>query len=57
MDTSTFAYVVDTFFLLFSAVLIILMAPGFAMLEAGLVQKQKCGSVLTGNVCCMLLLT
>lgn len=50
MDTSTFAYVIDTFFLLFSAVLIILMAPGFAMLEAGLVRSKNVVAVLTGNV-------
>ncbi len=50
MDTSTFSYVIDTFFLLFSAVLIILMAPGFAMLEAGLVRSKNVVAVLTGNV-------
>ncbi len=45
-----FAYVIDSFFLLFSAVLIILMAPGFAMLEAGLVRTKNVVTVLTGNV-------
>ncbi len=44
------AYVIDTFFILFAATLIILMAPGFAMLEAGLVRNKNVVAVLTGNV-------
>lgn len=44
------AYIVNTLFLIFSATLIILMAPGFAMLEAGLVRSKNVVSVLTGNV-------
>ena len=44
------AYIVDTFFIIFCAILIILMAPGFAMLEAGLVRTKNVVSVLTGNV-------
>ncbi|MFY9141737.1 ammonium transporter [Sulfuricurvum sp.] len=47
MDT---AYVIDTFFALFSITLIILMVPGFAMLEAGLVRTKNVSSVLTVNV-------
>jgi Amt family ammonium transporter len=47
MDTS---YVIDTFFTLFSIMLIILMVPGFAMLEAGLVRTKNVSSVLTVNV-------
>ncbi len=43
-------YVINSFFLLFSAVLIILMAPGFALLEAGLVRTKNVVTVLTGNV-------
>ena len=50
MDTLTLPYVIDTFFLLFAAVLIILMVPGFAMLEAGLVRTKNVVAVLTGNV-------
>ncbi|MDD3462029.1 MAG: ammonium transporter [Sulfurospirillaceae bacterium] len=50
MGTIELQYVIDTFFLLFSAVLIILMAPGFAMLEAGLVRTKNVAAVLTGNV-------
>ena len=40
-------YIIDTFFALFSMVLIILMVPGFAMLEAGLVRAKNVTSVLT----------
>lgn len=44
------AYVIDTFFALFAMTLIILMVPGFAMLEAGLVRTKNVTSVLTVNV-------
>jgi len=44
------AYIVNTLFLIFSATLIILMAPGFAMLEAGLVRSKNVVTVLTGNI-------
>lgn len=47
MDT---AYVIDTLFTLFAITLIILMVPGFAMLEAGLVRTKNVSSVLTVNV-------
>jgi len=50
MEATELQYVIDTFFLIFSAVLIIFMAPGFAMLEAGLVRTKNVTSVLTGNV-------
>ena len=50
MEATELQYVIDTFFLIFSAVLIIFMAPGFAMLEAGLVRTKNATSVLTGNV-------
>jgi len=50
MDVSSIQYVIDTFFLLFASVLIILMVPGFAMLEAGLVRSKNVSAVLTGNV-------
>jgi len=50
MELSSIQYVIDTFFLLFASVLIILMVPGFAMLEAGLVRSKNVSSVLTGNV-------
>ncbi len=42
-------YVIDTFFALFAMTLIILMVPGFAMLEAGLVRTKNVTAVLTVN--------
>ena len=50
MEATELQYVIDTFFLIFSAVLIIFMAPGFSMLEAGLVRTKNVTAVLTGNV-------
>ncbi len=49
MDASVFSYVVDTLFALFAMTLIILMVPGFAMLEAGLVRTKNVTAVLTVN--------
>ncbi|RUM56113.1 MAG: ammonium transporter [Nautilia sp.] len=43
------AYILNTFFALFAFVLIILMVPGFAMLEAGLVRSKNVTAVLTTN--------
>jgi len=43
------AWVIDTFFALFAFTLIILMVPGFAMLEAGLVRTKNVSTVLTVN--------
>lgn len=43
------AWVIDTFFALFAFTLIILMVPGFAMLEAGLVRTKNVTAVLTVN--------
>ena len=42
-------YVVDTLFTIFAMTLIILMVPGFAMLEAGLVRTKNVTAVLTVN--------
>jgi Amt family ammonium transporter len=50
MENSDILYIIDTLFIIFSATLIILMAPGFAMLEAGLVRTKNVSTVLTGNV-------
>ena len=50
MGELDFKYVIDTFFALFSMVLIIFMVPGFAMLEAGLVRTKNVTAVLTTNV-------
>ena len=44
-----FSYIIDTFFALFAMTLIILMVPGFAMLEAGLVRTKNVTTVLTVN--------
>ena len=44
-----FAWIIDTFFALFAFTLIILMVPGFAMLEAGLVRTKNVTAVLTVN--------
>jgi len=43
------AYILNTLFSLFAMTLIILMVPGFAMLEAGLVRTKNVTSVLTVN--------
>ena len=43
------SYILDTFFTLFSFVLIIMMVPGFAMFEAGLVRTKNVVAVLTTN--------
>ncbi len=50
MLEADFQYIIDTFFTLFSMVLIIFMVPGFAMLEAGLVRTKNVSSVLTVNM-------
>ena len=50
MLESDFKYIIDTFFALFSMVLIIFMVPGFAMLEAGLVRTKNVTAVLTINM-------
>jgi len=44
------SYILDTFFAIFAMTLIILMVPGFAMLEAGLVRTKNVTAVLTVNV-------
>ena len=43
-------YVIDTLFAIFAMTLIVLMVPGFAMLEAGLVRTKNVSAVLTVNV-------
>lgn len=50
MEITQIKYAIDSLFLIFSAVLIILMVPGFSMLEAGLVRTKNVTAVLTGNV-------
>jgi ammonium transporter, Amt family len=45
-----YGYIINTLFVVFSMTLIILMVPGFAMLEAGIVRTKNVTSVLTVNV-------
>ena len=43
------AYILNTFLLLFSGCLVMLMAAGFAMLESGLVRSKNTTAILTKN--------
>ena len=43
-------YAIDTFYFLVMGVLVMFMAPGFAMLEAGLVRAKNTTEILTKNV-------
>ncbi len=43
-------YALDTFFFLISGALVMWMAAGFAMLEAGLVRAKNTTEILTKNV-------
>ncbi len=43
-------YALDTFYFLVMGVLVMFMAPGFAMLEAGLVRSKNTSEILTKNV-------
>lgn len=45
-----YSYIINTLFVIFSTTLIILMVPGFAILEAGIVRTKNVTSVLTVNV-------
>jgi Amt family ammonium transporter len=49
MEQEAFAFIINTFYILMSAVLIIFMVPGFAMLEAGLVRSKNVVTNLTVN--------
>ena len=44
------AYILNTFLLLFSGCLVMLMAAGFAMLESGLVRSKNTTAILTKNI-------
>jgi len=53
METTHFiqlSYSVDTFYFLISGVLVMWMAAGFAMLEAGMVRTKSVAEILTKNV-------
>src|SRR5690606_21890390 len=43
-------YALDTFYLLISGVLVMWMAAGFSMLEAGLVRAKNTTEILTKNI-------
>lgn len=49
-DLVELAYAVDTFYFLVMGVLVMFMAPGFAMLEAGMVRSKNTSEILTKNV-------
>ena len=49
-DLVQLSYAVDTFYFLVMGVLVTFMAPGFAMLEAGMVQSKNTSEILTKNV-------
>lgn len=44
------SYALDTFYFLVSGALVMWMAAGFAMLEAGLVRAKNTAEILTKNV-------
>ena len=49
-DLTQLSYAVDTFYFLVMGVLVMFMAPGFAMLEAGMVRAKNTSEILTKNV-------
>ena len=62
MDTAQIAYALNTFYILMCATLVMFMACGFSMLEAGMVRTKNTTEILTKNIalyavaCCMFLL-
>jgi Amt family ammonium transporter len=44
-------YALDTFYFLVMGALVMFMAPGFAMLEAGLVRSKNTAEILPGTFC------
>ncbi len=44
-------FALDTFYFLISGALVMWMAAGFAMLEAGLVRSKNTTEILTKNIC------
>ncbi|MCG4787905.1 ammonium transporter, partial [Roseburia faecis] len=49
-SVSELRYALDTFYLLISGVLVMWMAAGFSMLEAGLVRAKNTTEILTKNI-------
>ncbi len=49
-ELSQLSYALDTFYILICAVLVMWMAAGFAMLEAGLVRAKNTAEILTKNI-------
>jgi Amt family ammonium transporter len=49
-DLTQLAYAVDTFYFLVMGALVMFMAPGFAMLEAGMVRAKNTSEILTKNI-------
>lgn len=49
-DLTQLSYSVDTLYFLLMGVLVMFMAPGFAMLEAGMVRAKNTSEILTKNV-------
>ncbi|WP_025819400.1 ammonium transporter [Shewanella marina] len=51
LTVSQLKFALDTFYFLISGVLVMWMAAGFAMLEAGLVRSKNTTEILTKNIC------
>ena len=49
-DLIQLTYAVDTFYFLIMGAMVMFMAPGFAMLEAGMVRSKNTSEILTKNV-------
>ena len=49
-DLLQLSYALDTFYFLISGVLVMWMAAGFAMLEAGMVRAKNTAEILTKNI-------
>lgn len=50
LEAAEFTYVINTMFLLFSGAMVMLMAAGFAMLEAGMVRSKSVAVILVKNL-------
>src|SRR5690554_3600026 len=50
MDTATFTYALDTFWVLFAAVLVFFMQTGFALVEAGFSRTKNTTNILFKNL-------